>query len=49
MESQIAAFAAFLSLMCFGIWLMFGRLGNKKPSGDDAWAGPSPPNDAPSS
>jgi hypothetical protein len=41
MDSQIVAFLALLGLMGGGLWLMFGRPGNKKASGDDPenWTG----------
>jgi hypothetical protein len=35
MDSQILAFLGLLAFLCLGLWLMFGRLGNKKPSGDN--------------
>jgi hypothetical protein len=34
MDSQILAFLGLLAFLCLGFWLMFGRPGNKKPSGD---------------
>jgi hypothetical protein len=34
LDSQILALLALLGIMGLGFWLMFGRPGNKKQSGD---------------
>jgi heme A synthase len=41
MDSQILGLLGLAALMGFGLWLMFGKPGNKKPSGQnpDDWQG----------
>jgi hypothetical protein len=45
MDSQIVAFLALLGLMGGGLWLMFGKPGNRKPTDSHHDNGYGPPND----
>jgi hypothetical protein len=35
MDSQVLGLIGFAAMLGFGLWLMFGRLGNKKASGHE--------------